>query len=291
MKKYPWIILLAFCISPAFAQTDTTYIQPYAQKFNLQVYTARNFISIHEQSQDYLPNNPMSLGVGIAIKNSILSLSYGFNISNSLKKELPQTESFDFQLHHYGKKYMLDLYLQNYKGFYKDADEVKFYPEMQILQIGAEGTYIFDSKRFSARAAFGQSERQVKPAGSWLIGTGAYFFKAKTGITDLNDWQIGVNVGYTYSYVFNKNWFLSGEITGSLYLNHHIIRPQPIQLSANSNGLVRFSAGYNTNDWCVSMLLLDNIHFFRNDLRFNSGSLRLVYVRRFEEIPFLGKNK
>jgi hypothetical protein len=264
------------------------YIQPYHQKFDIKVYTARDFISIHENKTDYKPNNPMQLGVGAAIKNSILNLSYGFNIGSRLKEELPRTKSIDFQLHHYNRKYLIDLYLQNYEGFYSDLWELKFYPEMQILQIGAEGAYIFNGERFSARAAFAQTERQVRSAGSFIIGAGNYYFRAKTETAEMNYLQFGGNFGYAYSYVINAHWFLSGALTGGVYLNYLTDKKKA---GASFNTLARLSVGYNTDNWCVSVLLMDNMHLFQNDLRFNSGSLQLVFVRRFDRIPFIDKFK
>ncbi|GHT59337.1 hypothetical protein FACS18945_5590 [Bacteroidia bacterium] len=290
MKYCKYIVILILNISPALALTDSAYIQPYHQKFDIKIYSARDFINMHEQKTDYKPNNPMQLGVGIAVKNSILNLGYAFNIGSRLNDELPQTKTFDFQLHHYGRKYMLDFYLQDYKGFYSDLWELKFYPKTQVLQIGAEGAYIFNGDRFSARAAFSQTERQLRSAGSFIVGGGTYFFRAKTETADLSYLQFGGNFGYAYSYVINPHWFLSGSLTGGAYLSNRL-GGKSVQVGTSFNMLPRLSGGYNTDKYCIYLLFMDNMHIFQDNLRFNTGTMQIVFIWRFEKIPFIDKFK
>ena len=45
---------------------------------------------------------------------------------------------------------------------------------LALRQTGIEYTHIYNHRRFSARAAFEQSELQIRSAGSFLLGGGIY---------------------------------------------------------------------------------------------------------------------
>lgn len=51
--------------------------------------------------------------------------------------------------------FIVDLFYQNFKGYYQQqGQEITRYPELSVRQIGAEGSYLFNGNKFSAKAAF-----------------------------------------------------------------------------------------------------------------------------------------
>jgi hypothetical protein len=97
--------------------------------------------------------------------------------------------------------------------------------------------YVTNYKRYSHQAAFSQTNRQLKSAGSLLLGA-AYSHNritvdwdrltniinstygtnlptnAVTG-TQKND-EITLTAGYGYNWVFSRNWLAAGELTGGI---------------------------------------------------------------------------
>jgi hypothetical protein len=216
-----------FVYLPAcFAQVDSTYIEPYNQKLAIKAYLSRNYIEIQQEGKDYKPNNPMSLGAGLSLKNTVLYLEYCWGLKFTTNPKFGKTSSLDFQLHNYGRKLLFDISYQNYKGFYHQSDKssdnenetIELYSDLKVRQIGAEVTYLFNGKRFSAKSAFAQSEKQLKSAGSFALGGGIYQNHISSGerlfATEnfvANNLQFGITFGYAYSYVINKNYFTISE--------------------------------------------------------------------------------
>jgi len=293
LKKYlEYYILLVFCacLSTAFAQ-DTRYIGSYHQKFDINTGASRDFVSLQDNQKKYKPNNPMSLKLGFSVKNSIWALSYGFKIGSTINDKMPKTKFFDFQLHHYEQKYIIDLYLQRYKGFYSDLFVMQPYPQMQVRQYGVEGAYLFNGERFSAKAAFAQSEKQLRSAGSIIAGTGTYFNQVDLGAGEkpVDNVQIGTSAGYAYSYVINESWLLSGALSGGINAGVHISGERKGKMVFMPNTLSRLSFSYNRENWTLALRALINTrHYspFTSDvLNLNAGSLQLAFIWRFYETP------
>ena len=97
--------------------------------------------------------------------------------------------------------------------------------------------YITNYKHYSHQAAFSQTNRQLRSAGSLILG-GAYAHNRCTidwqdlantinernnqeyptyeGFGYMKNDEISLTAGYGYNWVFSKNWLAAGEITGSL---------------------------------------------------------------------------
>lgn len=130
-----------------------------------------------------MPNNPPNIGLGFSMNNTIVNVSYGQGFNFMRDKEKGKTKALDLQIHNYGKKFTFDVFIQRYRGFYAEDESgnvLALYPDLKIRQYGAYGQYIFNNKKFSYRAAFNQNEKQLKSAGSFLIGGGVYFSKIES---------------------------------------------------------------------------------------------------------------
>ncbi|NDW08485.1 DUF4421 family protein [Dysgonomonas sp. 520] len=306
---YISISLIALLTNPLTAQTDSTYIKSYDQKLSVLFYTGKNFVFLLHNEKDkeveYLPNNPMDIGAGFSLKNFFIGLSYGYGFDFMRDKKYGKTESFDFQLHNYGRKYALDLFIQQYKGFFSEegSNNIQLFPELSVTQYGLNGQYIFNGKKFSYKAAFDQSEKQIKSAGSWLLGMGVFLSKIDTGNSILmgdksvyNNFQFGVSGGYAYNWAIHRKWFIAMSVTTGINFGSDKINTFGKQrLEVYPTVFPRFAAGYNRANWSIGLSYLSNFIFpsFSEDsnIGLNSGNFRLSYIHRFDRIPFLDKKE
>jgi len=277
MKKNINISVLLFLISIfSYSQTDSSYIKPYNEKYTIQVFSEKKFIFLGdkvegEYDKTYMPNNPVNLGLGLSIKNTILSFAYGYGFDFFRDKDKGKTESFDFQYHYYGNKITVDAYLQDYKGFYvEDNENDKFLslaPDLQMKYYSLFSQYVFNGNKFSYKAAVNQSEKQLKSVGSFLLGGGIYYTKINSDSsfvyndkTNLKSFQVGASFGYAYTWVINPKVYISGSLTGGMSIGNQYGKNT---LNAFGNIQPRFFVGYISNKWSliVDMQATMNIPF------------------------------
>ncbi|ALM48156.1 hypothetical protein AMR72_04145 [Flavobacterium psychrophilum] len=300
MRNRFYATLLAFVISFAFygqTKIDTTFIGSYDQKMMVKAFLTRNSIEIGHNNKDYSPNNPTRLGLGFSIKNTVVDFSYSFGLLPA-GKEYGKTKSFDFQIHNYGRKFLFDVFYQNYKGFYSDNKVITTYPETSVQLIGGEITYVFNNRQFSAKAAFDQTQKQLQSAGSWLIGGGAYYFKLGlqelTGDTSIDNFQLGVNGGYGYSWVINEHWLLSGMATVGVNAGNEWESFKYMKLKLYPTAFARGAAGYRKDDWGVGLSFIINnkqVYYMQDDFSLASINMQITYVKHLDNIFKWGKRK
>lgn len=308
MKKLSHIFLflaLACCCS---AQVDSLYIRGYNHKLMLMGFAVKDilFLSVENPGKEimYMPNNPTELGLGLAWNNTVLCFSYGYGFDFMRDKELGRTKSFDFQLHNYSRKFVLDLFVQDYKGFYMEEDKSDLYvlcPDLGIRQFGFNGQYIFNNKRFSYKAAFNQSERQLRSAGSFLAGAGVYFTEIRSdssfvynGKNNLENFQFGINAGYVYTWVLGKHWHINASATmGICFGSEKISKFGKQRLEVYPTVLPRLAVGYNHTTWAFCFSFVGNMTFpaFKDKeaLGLMSGGFQLTYFKRIADVPFLSR--
>ncbi|QNK63483.1 DUF4421 family protein [Pedobacter sp. PAMC26386] len=294
MKVSLYVVILGMITTNAYAQAvDTSYIAPYEQKMMITGFVANNSIQIQKKNKYYIPNNRLNIGAGFAIKNTVVNAGYAYGLIPLKDKKYGKTTYTDFQIHHYGEHFSLDLFYQKYKGFYMDGPVVELHPDIMVRQIGAEGTYLFNGSKFSAKAAFEQSEKQLKSVGSFVIGGGAYHYQIESG-TDttlsennyITNFQLGASAGYAYSWVINKYWLMSGIATvGANFGNEpELLRNGKIQVYPTA--FARGSVGYHKSDWGVSFLTLINnksAYSIRNNmLNLATINMQISYVKHFD---------
>ena len=96
---------------------------------------------------------------------------------------------------------------------------------MEVLSVGLTAFYIFNSQRYSYRAAFVRDEMQLKGAGSVLLGTFLYYDDSQTeagfipmefpdsirsdfDLNQINSLAVCVSVGYAYNFVLRQAMIL-----------------------------------------------------------------------------------
>ncbi len=270
------------------------------------------FISLQQETngdiKKFMPNTPMNLGLGISIKNTIIDFSYGQGLSFMKDKEKGRTKALDFQIHNYGRKFIIDLFVQKYRGFYIADDagkNVQLYPDLKIQQYGAFGQYVFNNKKFSYKAAFMQNEKQLKSAGSFLLGGGVYFSKINSDSSfvyksknALRNFQFGVSGGYAYTWAISKRWYTSGSATIGVNVGTERINDFGKQrIEVYPTFFPRVAFGYNKEKWSLGLSYINNVIFssFSDDNKSNiglsSGNFQIGAIWRLNTNPFSKREK
>ena len=298
------------------AQSNNAYYTSYDKIITGRFYFSQKYTSFRYRHDTesinvrYRPNTTLNMGVGATYKWATLNLAYGFGFLNR-DREKGKTRYLDLQSHLYGRKLIIDAFGQFYNGFYLDNDKLApgidgYYlrPDIKVRFLGASGQYLFNHEKFSYRASFLQSEWQKKSAGSLLVGLEFFLGRTKAdsamvpstvsgetqeaNINQVNFAEMGPNVGYVYTWVIKKHFFLTGQATVSLDYgtNTMISNGENIRSSSFSpNSSLSFFAGYNSETWAFSFIFVNkNIGLASGNNRrvdFNTGNLRLNIVHRF----------
>lgn len=316
------ILLIAFsgiCF-PVRAQRDhdTRYYVSYERQITGRFYLSRKFTSLVFQDEDsdfllrYRPNTTLNLGVGTTHRWATLNLAYGFGFLNP-DRGRGDTRYLDLQFHSYGRKIVVDLLGQFYKGFYlapkgNAAPENDYYlrPDLRVQVFGGALQYIFNHQQFSYRAAFLQNEWQKRSAGTFLIGTELYAGRvvsdstivptaidesaAATNLRTIRFIEVGPSAGYAYTFVYKQNFFITGAASVSLDAGVNSFHDNTGKNSVTGirpNTLLRFSTGYNSATWSVNFLFVNSrLRLTKGEsgrsMTLNAGNFRMNLVYRFK---------
>lgn len=306
----------------------TDYISSYKDSLlSLQLLTTTKYSRFQLQyiPQDspkrimkFNPNESVHLGFGLDYKWIGLRLAFAMPFLFNDDKQYGKTNQLDLQAHIYSRKFVIDLTMQAYRGFYiENADQ--YIPEWQQNQkypvrrdirtqsASANILYIFNHERFSARAPFNQTEWQKKSAGSFVIGgyfayfhlrgdssivavPANIFFTDSSKIVKANIEHLGWSLGYAYTLVIKRNIFISLSLNPGIALQmsntrteNHIADANLLKLSLNLNG--RFAAGYNGEKYYFGVLSTWENFSLNNSkivkLQYSSGLIRVYVGYRF----------
>ncbi len=281
------------------AQVDSTYIIPFEQELSMGIYSYYQYTMLTHEISDkksivYKPNSPMGMGLSVAYKS--FSLSGGMSFDFMRDKKRGKTKAIDFQYHYYGRRFIIDLFLQNYKGFYTDDDKVLLmYPDIRLTQYGLYGQYVFNHKKFSYQAAFNQSEQQLKSAGSFQLGGGFYYNRVSSdsslvmyGKNDLNNYQISISGGYAYAWVIKKRYLISAGMSFGLNFGIENTRDSK-KVEVSPSMFPRISAGYNGKNWSLGLsFVMNRMYVAHNDelkMFFDTGYAQIAFIKRFDMTP------
>ncbi len=239
-----------------------------------------------------MPNMPVGIGVGASWRGVGLNLAYAMEG----KGNKGSTQALDLQYHFYGRRWISDGFLQIYSGFFvrekneEGLQERTYRSDIALVKVGGFVAYAFNHQHFSSRAAFGQGERQLRSAGSWLLGGSAYYthIVADSAITgkrngESRNFLIGPNVGYAYTWVFKSNVFISGSMSTGVHVGFENMDGK----KANFYPLVvpRIVWGYNAQTWSIGLSGIYNgtyISYANGAVTsLNSGEARVTFIKRF----------
>lgn len=304
------LLITIFCLfmlilsNELHGQVDSTYIKPFRQDFSVRAYTINKFFAFDKENdknesedQTLRTNSPVSLGFGASWKNFSFGFSYGFDFMRDRNRG--KTKSMEFQHHGYGRKLAYDIVIQQHKGFHNDEKNKDgsylIYPDINLNMYGGSLQYIFNHKRFSYKAAFNQNERQIKSTGSLIAGTTLYYSRIRSDSTILferitknhENLQIGLTLGYAYTWVINREFFLTGSLTagasiGNNYPGNFFKRKMEVYPILDG----RFAFGYNKDQWSLGFSShINKIYLFHDgheSFSMENVILKLTFIWRFD---------
>lgn len=241
-----------------------------------------------------------------------MNLGYGLKLLSKDYKERGNTKSLDAQVHFYPGKWTIDALAIRHKGAYLDKEDYTavtantYYSRHDVQQnyFGLSAYYILNGDRFSYRAAMLQNEWQTKSAGSLLVGAAVNVRrlkgdsalvpdKAKTahpepGITKINFITAGPGIGYAYTLVMAKHFFVMGSLVANLALNYSAEKSKDETnrtLGLEPGAVYKAALGYNSDTWNISGNWAGNTMFTDNlssldAYRASTGTFRVVLAKR-----------
>ena len=302
-----FIHFILFCFLFPFsgrAQVDTAYVRPLEYKTGIRLYTGEKLLHlIYDDNRGterfFSPNSPLNFGLGLSIYNTVIGFDVGYGFRLKDKEKYGKTRSFDFQLHHYNRWFVLDVYIQQYTGFYEESGrEVFLHPDMKVNRYSIHSHYVFNHRRFSYKAAYAQTERQVRSAGSWLLGAEYYRTRIRAdealtneGYDRSDNFQVGVNGGYAYTWALGRSWNIGiASTAGIAFGNEPFEGDDSRSVSVYPVVCPRFSTVYDRNSWALAVTYAGSILFLpsgkEGKLNIHSGNVKFAFVKRFgKRIP------
>lgn len=330
---YPFLFAVALLASiTSFAQLDiegsdkenTGDTNIYYNNLNQQLilrafllHKANNVdIGNDNNSLRYRPNGTMSIGLGFNYKWLGMGLSIGLPSSKENNYKFGKTQRLDVQFSLFTKAIGLDAHLQNYTGYYLanpdiltswDKDYKPHMPDMSVSTIGLNLFYIFNSKKFSYRAAFVGNQVQKKKAGSIVSGlffnmddvaTDSGFIPREINDTSWTDYNLkefkastfGVTVGYLYTFVIGKKgWFISlAGVPGIGYRRYALTNTSgntDFKEVAALHFLGRIAIGYTRHNMFFNLATAFNFRSYdykSYNLSISTEKIRFTFGWRFE---------
>ena len=334
MKK---LIVLLFLCNSAFAFTqveidasavDTTqeeerYID-YSNQLLLKVMTVvkQNTQEIvntsNEQTLQLSPYGITSLGFGFNYKWLGLGIAFGLPASAADQERYGKTKRFDFQLNIYSKKFVVDAFAQQYKGFHianPNAltvwDSLNF-PQrdsMQTFSLGVGGFYVFNHKKLSYKAAYVRNAVQKKSAGSFLLGgfynidyagfdgnykysfVPSYFPQEVQDTFNIDAYvsrSMGISFGYTYTVVFFKHFFANLSLIPGVGIKNLEVHKRGVGNVVERGGAARFNGrlaiGYDSKHFMIgltSFTTTGTLEFENFEIKPSTSNVRFFIAKRF----------
>lgn len=324
--------LIAFSLSFLIlsAQQDSietelqSNIESYSDKLAIYTYGISKFSSFELKGEgqkdklQYGPNENLNLGLGFSYKWMGIGAAFNLGFVNSDNDLYGKTNSFDLQMDVYARRLLLSGNLQVYQGYYwRNPD--KYFPEWSIedsadvrpdiatLTFGFSGTYVFNHENFSFKAAFQNTERQLKSAGSWLLGMrfsiyGIFadsslvpielhdLYPTAIDLAGLGTANFGAAFGYTHTFVFAKYFYFNAALMIGVNLQS-VTAYNLLGESIGSDGKLSSNAQFRAALGCNKPkhfygLNVSTDSFLVKDpnateFSYNYGKIRFYYGRRF----------
>jgi hypothetical protein len=328
MIKLMMLITVCFFIIP-FAEGqnknyaddhDTSYYRTYRSMLTARGYFSRKYTVLSfnppppTESFKYRSVTSLNIGIGATYHAFTLNIGFGINKFNP-NEEKGTTKYLDLQGHFYARNWNVDLLGEFYKGYYltpqglaAPAGQLYYLrPDMGLSLIGFAFYRALNSTKFSYQAGLLQNEWQEKSAGSILFGGEIYYgsiygdstlmptvIDPKASVLEINKYHFfsfGPGVGYAYTLVYKKHFFLLGSASINLAFRYSTEISTALDTRSDlfgfrPNYILHAGGGYNGNKWSLSILWVDTELFMRgesSDYRYtvDVGNYRLIYARRF----------
>ncbi len=226
----------------------------------------------------YRPNVNFRFGIAGFYKWFGLGLSMENIFSVLDEQTYGSTSSLDLRVNAFGRRIAGEAFFQKYTGFYirtpkKDDGSYYLIPDMSTFSLGLSGYWIYNPEHFSIRAAFIQTERQKKSAGSFLVRPSFLYYRISSDqgiipeelirqynipgsklVTSGEFYSLGLSPGYNYTWVFLRNFYISGTVFPGVAAQFYTFKNATntwydFEFSFKLGG--RIAAGYNSDVWFI----------------------------------------
>jgi hypothetical protein len=306
---------------------DSTYIKVYRDELTSRIFLKRkqNGISISDKlvqrGLGYKTNDNLLIGLGYTYSFLNINLAVKMPFVNSDDDIYGKSKYLDLSIQTYFRSFIFGTYLQWSNGYYLSNPEnfqsgsvneipMQIRGDMRTNLIGLSIEYLFNSSRYSYKAAFLQNEFQKKSAGSPIAGVEAYWvlcmadsalspyanrgyvFVSEDPYNQVDLFNFGINGGYAYTFVWNEKLYVSLAATLGLAGAYHTVHNtwdantccDGFSVGMTSN--LKFSLGYNSNKYYVGVSFVRNSvsQFLGNNgdwMTYWNGDIRFNVVKRF----------
>ena len=272
------------------------------------------------QKLTYRPNNDFGLGFGVYAFGIGAEITFAMQPKQSSQDRFGHSTASDLQLNLLSKRWGMDVFTQHYEGFYLNdpnkpvAANMPYpqRPDISTWNTGVNGIYVFNKNKYSLKAAYNFSEKQLKSGGSFLLtGTlntfslradsavyGAGYesvFGVNADFQKLDYTTLRIAPGYGHTLVL-KNFFLNGSLSVGP-ANHWVsYQSQGIERSSVTiNSFVDFHVvlGYNGDKFFSGISFIAqarNMKFEQVEFTSSNSTFKLLFGYRFREKGILKKN-
>lgn len=288
MKRFIALIFLTpLCLS---AQLDTNYAVNYKQKVTIAVNQFYRYFEIEMKEKTGTKDEKQYISkyradanavTGFQISYDKFSIGFGFKSASSNVATKGKTEYRDFSLNVGDINWALENSYRRYKGFYDlntssyDTSYRKGKPYFQNSNMVNElyktkFFYFFNHDRFSYKAGYSCTHRQLKSSGTWVVVGNAYYNGLTTDTSfvpiltrnyygpyhdfnALHMFGIGGGGGGSGTLVIGKHFFVN--LTGVLGLEYqridygHYFGGEDVENKIDLAGDIRGSMGFNGRYW------------------------------------------
>ncbi len=292
---------------------DSSYIESYFNDLIVRIYSGEktHSLELNDLSNSYrlkyLPNGYFNIGAGINFRSFGLSLATKVPVFQNSEYKRGETKRLGLQSYLYTGKFSIDLLTSFLKGYYlrNTFSHFKTYgkeleyqrPDISSANLGIAINYIFNNSRFSYKAAFSDTERQKRSAGSFIAGgslfsyrtkadssfvpreiNSSYFLKSRD-ISESGVLALNTNLGYAYSVVFlQQGIFTVSYILGSGIQDNSFDREKSSEINRwrfSMNHTGRIGIGYRFKHYYARFGLIRSTQFTNlkyNDLGIGNGT-------------------
>lgn len=218
----------------------------------------------------YQPNFWPRIGVRLSWREWGTTLTFPLPMPEDEKRRRGDTVQTNIVLNKYWRQNAMDIYYQDFRGFYvsspgtelslRKAGRYPQLPDARVRNLGFNWYFAINPEKYSLRAAFSQSERQLESGGSWIwtcyynhlsINLGANFIPGTggggiEGPPNLDSGHFdtaGFGAGYGYTYI-RGHLFANAQLVMAPGLQYQFIENRD---DNNSNRLtLAFKGNLNT---------------------------------------------
>ncbi|MBL7849259.1 MAG: DUF4421 domain-containing protein [Cyclobacteriaceae bacterium] len=325
------ILLIALMMAQQVSgqKYDSAYIKSYRDKFFVWPVTKQRQLSFRLQDPgdggknvEFKPNNAYGLGLGVYLFDLGLEFVFPMPVAQDRTNVFGSTRSTDLQLNILSRRWGGDVVYQRYKGFYLSNPDPPLpsgtpYPQRPDIvseNLGINGVYVFNARKFSLRSSFTFADRQLKSSGGFLLSGSFNLFEIdgdsailnpaysallgqQSSFTSLDYRTYAVAPGYSHNFIIRKNFFVSllfalgPAVQDFRYTDDNGVHHKNTRV--NSFLDARMAIGYSNDKFFTGITVSSQSrNLVIDDIRFSSITTtgRILFGWRFSEWGFLKRS-